>query len=90
MGKESAFCKNIISAEDHILISAVSADIIVCVCPCVSAAKNNSFFNLTILALIVIIDTDPWYQPCYAIPLLGMMLGNTMNGIAPGLDRLRK
>ena len=36
----------------------------------------------------MIIDTDPWYQPRYAIPLLGMMLGNTMNGIALGLDRL--
>ena len=47
-----------------------------------------SSFIITILALIVIIDTDPWYQPRYAIPLLGMMLGNTMNGIALGLDRL--
>ena len=47
-----------------------------------------SSFIITILALIVIIDTDPWYQPRYAIPLLGMMLGNTMNGMALGLDRL--
>ncbi len=30
----------------------------------------------------------PWYTPQYAIPLLGMLLGNTMNGIAIGLDRL--
>jgi putative ABC transport system permease protein len=26
----------------------------------------------------------PWYAPQYAIPLLGMILGNTMNGIALG------
>jgi putative ABC transport system permease protein len=47
-----------------------------------------STFTITILALVVIIGTDPWYTPQYAIPLLGMMLGNTMNGIALGLDRL--
>lgn len=51
-------------------------------------ARITSPFIITILALIVIIDTDPWYQPRYAIPLLGMMLGNTMNGIALGLDQL--
>lgn len=47
-----------------------------------------SSFVITVLALIVIIDNHPWYEPRYAIPLLGMMLGNTMNGIALGLDRL--
>jgi putative ABC transport system permease protein len=35
-----------------------------------------------------VIGTDPWYAPQYAIPLLGMVLGNTMNGISLGLDRL--
>ncbi len=29
-----------------------------------------------------------WLQPQYAIPLLGMILGNTLNGISIGLDRL--
>ncbi len=53
-----------------------------------SVSMFISSFIITILALVVIIDTDPWYQPRYAIPLLGMMLGNTMNGIALGLDRL--
>ncbi|MBN1542882.1 iron export ABC transporter permease subunit FetB [candidate division KSB1 bacterium] len=47
-----------------------------------------SSFSLTLIALVVIIRNDPWYRPQYAIPLLGMMLGNTMNGIALGLDRL--
>ena len=47
-----------------------------------------SSFAVTILALITIIGTEPWYTPQYAIPLLGMMLGNTMNGVALGLDRL--
>lgn len=47
-----------------------------------------STFAITILALTVIIGTQPWYKPQYAIPLLGMMLGNTMNGVALGLERL--
>jgi putative ABC transport system permease protein len=29
----------------------------------------------------------PWYDPQYSIPLLGMILGNTLNGISLGLDR---
>jgi len=47
-----------------------------------------SAFSVTVLTLIVIIGPDPWYAPQYAIPLLGMMLGNTMTGVALGLDRL--
>lgn len=47
-----------------------------------------SSFTVTVLTLIVIIGPDPWYRPQYAIPLLGMMLGNTMTGVALGLDRL--
>jgi putative ABC transport system permease protein len=47
-----------------------------------------SAFATTIFALLVIVGTDPWYEPQYAIPLLGMMLGNTMNGVSLALDRL--
>jgi len=47
-----------------------------------------SSFVLTAFALKVVISVDPWYSPQYAIPLLGMSLGNTMNGISLGLDRL--
>lgn len=47
----------------------------------------SSFF-ITVLALMTIIQADPWYHPQYAIPLLGMLLGNTMTGIALGMDRL--
>ncbi|AOY60563.1 MULTISPECIES: ABC transporter permease [Desulfococcus] len=47
-----------------------------------------SSFCVTILALTVVIDIRPWYHPQYAVPLLGMILGNTMSGIAVGLDRL--
>lgn len=47
-----------------------------------------SSFTLTVYALIVIVGTDPWYTPQYAIPLLGMMLGNTMTGVSLALDNL--
>ncbi len=53
-----------------------------------TASMFLSSFSITIFALFVIINNSPWYLPQYAIPLLGMMLGNTMNGIALGLDRL--
>lgn len=47
-----------------------------------------SSFTLTVYALIVIVGTDPWYTPQYSIPLLGMMLGNTMTGVSLALDNL--
>jgi putative ABC transport system permease protein len=40
------------------------------------------------IALGAIIRVRPWYAPQYAIPLLGMILGNTLNGVSLGLDRL--
>lgn len=47
-----------------------------------------SSFTVTVFTLIVILGDSPWYAPQYAIPLLGMLLGNTMNGIAIAMDRL--
>ena len=47
-----------------------------------------SSFLITIIALVIIVRPDPWYTPQYTIPLLGMLLGNTMNGISLGMDRL--
>jgi putative ABC transport system permease protein len=53
-----------------------------------SSAMFVSSFAVTVLALTTVIGNQPWYHPQYAIPLLGMLLGNTMNGIALSLDRL--
>lgn len=47
-----------------------------------------STFTVTVLTLTVILGPSPWYTPQYAIPLLGMLLGNTMTGVALSLDRL--
>ena len=47
-----------------------------------------SSFSVTVLALLVIVQVEPWYTPQYAIPLLGMLLGNTMTGISLAMDRM--
>lgn len=44
--------------------------------------------TVTALALLTQLRPDPWYHPRYALPLLGMVLGNTMTGISLGLDVL--
>ncbi len=44
--------------------------------------------TVTGIALAGIIRPEPWFTPQYLIPLLGMVLGNTLNGITLGLDRL--
>lgn len=51
--------------------------------------------SLTALVLLVgvltlIIQPEPWYEPQYAIPLLGMLLGNSMTAIGLGLDTLTR
>ena len=49
-----------------------------------------SSFTITLMALTLVIQVHPWYQPQYLIPLLGMLLGNTMSGIAIALDNLTR
>lgn len=47
-----------------------------------------SAFTLNFFALQFVTNHQVWYTPQYAIPLLGMLLGNTMNAVSIGLDRL--
>ena len=42
---------------------------------------------VTVLALTTAIRPAPWYDPRYAIPLLGMVLGNNLTGVALGADK---
>jgi putative ABC transport system permease protein len=35
-----------------------------------------------------VVGVRPWYDPQYVIPMLGMILGNSLNGIALSLDRI--
>ena len=43
---------------------------------------------VTVFALTTQVSPDPWYQPRFALPLLGMILGNTMTGVSLGLHTL--
>jgi putative ABC transport system permease protein len=41
-----------------------------------------------VFALTQQIGADPWWSPRFALPLFGMILGNTMTGVSLGLDTL--
>jgi len=43
---------------------------------------------IALLSVNVLLQPTPWYHPQYLIPLLGMLLGNTMTGIAVAMDTL--
>ena len=43
---------------------------------------------VTLFALTTQIDPTPWWSPQFALPLFGMVLGNTMTGVSLGLDTL--
>jgi putative ABC transport system permease protein len=48
-----------------------------------------SSWLITVFAVTAVLrQSDPWREPQYTIPLLGMILGNTLNGISLGLGRL--
>lgn len=43
---------------------------------------------ITLIGLGVHIQPEPWWSPRYALPLLGMILGNLMTGVALAVDSL--
>lgn len=43
---------------------------------------------VTVFALVTQIQPLPWWSPQFALPLFGMILGNTMTGVSLGLDTL--
>ena len=54
-----------------------------------------TFFTLVVVGLAttycvtgMVISVEPWYRPQYLIPLLGMVLGNSLTGISLCLDSL--
>jgi len=53
-----------------------------------TAAMLAAAAVVTVFALTTAVRPEPWYDPRYAIPLLGMILGNTMTGVALGLHTL--
>lgn len=51
-------------------------------------ALTASTFLVGLIVVVLIISPDPWYTPQVIIPMFGMILGNSMNGIALSLDRM--
>ncbi len=56
---------------------------------------TDAWFTMAASCLIVggvvtqiVVGVEPWYDPQYVIPLLGMILGNSLNGISLALERL--
>jgi putative ABC transport system permease protein len=47
----------------------------------------TSSWLMILVAVLLIVRVHPWYSPQYAIPLAGMILGNTLSGISLTLDR---
>jgi putative ABC transport system permease protein len=47
-----------------------------------------SAWCITVVAVVGVVQPRPWHLPQYWIPLLGMILHNTLNGVSLGLDRL--
>ena len=39
------------------------------------------------LSQLVLLQVDPWWGPQYLVPMLGMILGNSLNGIGLGFER---
>lgn len=50
------------------------------------AVWASSWF-VTAITVLIIVRPQPWYSPQVLIPLLGMVLGNSLTGISLGLDR---
>lgn len=49
-----------------------------------------SSFVVGIFVLTMVVNNTPWYTPQYAIPLMGMIIGNTMTASALSLESLTK
>lgn len=46
-----------------------------------------STWTVTAVTVLLVVRPQPWYSPQVVIPLLGMVLGNSLTGISLGLDR---
>ncbi len=53
-----------------------------------SAGIFAAGFTTIVFAMLVVLKPDPWYLPRYALPILGMILGNILTAVALGLNTL--
>lgn len=48
----------------------------------------GSAWLVSAFGLLVVLRIHPWHDPKYAVPLLGIILGNVLSGVALGLERV--
>lgn len=84
-----------IAAVIAVMIAAASHQAVTRPERSVSGGTLGAFLTLTLVGLMTtfsvtkgILHLEPWYTPRYAIPLLGMILGNTLTGLSLALDNL--
>lgn len=55
-----------------------------------AAATSMAVTGITVTFAVtgLVIGAEPWYSPRYVIPIAGMVLGNSMTGIALSLERV--
>ncbi|HJV72645.1 MAG TPA: ABC transporter permease, partial [Noviherbaspirillum sp.] len=51
-----------------------------------AAVIGMSSITTVLLALLTAIRPSPWYDPRYALPILGIVLGSVLNSASLGLD----
>ncbi len=79
-----------------LLMTATAAQIVLRRSPDAPAGVYlNSFASMLVTGFVVtfvvtgaIVQVSPWYRADYVIPIAGMVLGNSMNGIALALERV--
>lgn len=83
----------LILALAAIMIAAASVSAVRRPSRTIRGAAGYAFVTLVLCGLLttfavtrVVIQVDPWYKPQYFIPLLGMVLGNSLTGISLCLD----
>ncbi len=53
-----------------------------------ASALFSAGFMTLLFAMILVVRPEPWYLPRYALPVLGMILGNILTAVALGLNTL--
>lgn len=78
-----------------LLMTVVAAQIVLKRSPdAPSGLLVHSFVSMAVTGVLVtfavtglVVRVDPWFEPRYVIPIAGMVLGNSMTGIALTLER---
>jgi UDP-glucose/iron transport system permease protein len=89
--------------RSHWLLAVIVAVMLLAASHAAVQRSESRFPGLTLLALVslavsamlttivvtgLIIGVEPWYEPRYMIPLLGMILGNGLTGVSLCVDHL--